>query len=384
MQLRQHPSISFWESNSLMNYDYIIVGGGIVGLSTAAELLERDSTLKVLVLERGLFPSGASTKNAGFACFGSVSELWQDLNQIGEEAMLALVEKRWKGLGLLKQRLGERKLGYLNHGGYELLREQELHYLDQLEQINALLHPVFGTEVYKNSEESIRQFGFGRESVKGIIENPFEAQIDTGEMMRNLTSYVSALGARILSGAEVSDWNLRPAAMEVSVRNPLEENELIFSCSKVAFCTNAFSRKFFPQLELAPGRGQVLITEPIEDLKVKGVFHMEEGYYYFRNYGNRLMLGGGRNLDFKAEESLEMKTTDLIMDRLQELMEQVIIPDNSYEIADSWAGIMAFGESKEPICQQLDDRLFAALRLGGMGVAIGSALGQEMADLLLE
>ena len=114
MRPSQDPSISFWESNSLMKYDYIIVGGGIVGLSTAAELVEKDSSLKVLVLERGLFPSGASTKNAGFACFGSVSELWQDLNQIGEQAMLALVEKRWKGLGLLKQRLGEKKLGYLS------------------------------------------------------------------------------------------------------------------------------------------------------------------------------------------------------------------------------------------------------------------------------
>ena len=158
----------------------------------------------------------------------------------------------------------------------------------------------------------------------------------------------------------------------------------MFECSKAAFCTNAFSRKFFPQLELKPGRGQVLITEPIDGLKVKGVFHMEEGYYYFRNYGNRLMLGGGRNLDFIAEESLEMRTTDLIMNRLKELMEQVIIPDLAYTIADSWAGIMAFGESKEPICQQVDDRLFAALRLGGMGVAIGSALGREMAGLLLE
>jgi len=264
------------------------------------------------------------------------------------------------------------------------LREEELHYLDRLGQINALLKPVFGAEVYKNSAEAITQFGFGRKSVKGIIENPFEAQIDTGEMMRNLSSYVAALGAKILNGAEVSGWDISSESMKVFVHNPLAEKDLIFSCSKVAFCTNAFSQKFFPQLQLKPGRGQVLITEPIEVLKVKGVFHMEEGYYYFRNYGSRLMLGGGRNLDFKAEESLEMKTTDLIMDRLKELMEAVIIPDQPYTIADSWAGIMAFGESKEPICQQVDDRLFAALRLGGMGVAIGSALGQEMADLLLE
>ena len=367
-----------------MKYDYIIVGGGIVGLSTAAELLERNADLRLLVLERGLFPSGASTKNAGFACFGSVSELWQDLELIGEKAMLALVEKRWKGLALLKERLSEKKLGYLNHGGYELLREEELKYLDQLGRINALLKPVFQAEVYKDAKDKIQDFGFSPGAVKGIIENPFEAQIDTGEMMRNLSAYVAGLGAKIITGAEVKSWSFNSDRIELVVNNPLGDHDLGFSCEKVAFCTNAFSRKFFPELQLKPGRGQVLITEPIKGLKIKGVFHLEEGYYYFRNYGERLMLGGGRNLDFKGEESLEMKTTDLIMDKLKELMEQIIIPDQEYKIADSWAGIMAFGESKEPICQQVDDRLFAALRLGGMGVAIGSALGQEMADLLLK
>ncbi|MEL6255954.1 MAG: FAD-dependent oxidoreductase, partial [Bacteroidota bacterium] len=190
MQASLDSTISFWEANSLMKYDYIIVGGGIVGLSTAAELLERNSDLRVLVLERGLFPSGASTKNAGFACFGSVSELWQDLNLIGEKAMLALVEKRWKGLELLKDRLGKTKLDYLNHGGYELLRENELHYLDKVAQINTILNPVFGTNVYKNAAKKIDQFGFGKQAIKGIIENPFEAQIDTGEMMRSLIHFL--------------------------------------------------------------------------------------------------------------------------------------------------------------------------------------------------
>ena len=33
---------------------------------------------KVLILERGIFPNGASTKNAGFATFGSLSEIISD------------------------------------------------------------------------------------------------------------------------------------------------------------------------------------------------------------------------------------------------------------------------------------------------------------------
>ena len=64
-------SISFWEKESFTCNDVIVIGGGIIGLSVAISLLESNSKLSVLLLERGVFPSGASTKNAGFACFGS-------------------------------------------------------------------------------------------------------------------------------------------------------------------------------------------------------------------------------------------------------------------------------------------------------------------------
>ncbi|MEM6807347.1 MAG: FAD-dependent oxidoreductase, partial [Bacteroidota bacterium] len=142
--------------------------------------------------------------------------------------------------------------------------------------------------------------------------------------------------------------------------------------------------QFFPDLDISPGRGQVLVTEEIENLKVKGVFHLEEGYYYFRNYGKRIIFGGGRNLDFEGEKTHRMEVSDVIMPKLEEMLAEIILPENTYSIERRWAGIMAFGQNKEPICQQVDDRLFAAVRLGGMGVAIGSALGKEMAGLLLK
>lgn len=53
--------LSFWEKNSLLNYDVIIVGSGILGLSTACEIKERRPEKNVLILERGIFPTGAST-----------------------------------------------------------------------------------------------------------------------------------------------------------------------------------------------------------------------------------------------------------------------------------------------------------------------------------
>ena len=69
--------LSFWEKDFFIAYDHIVVGSGIVGLSTAIAIKEKQPNSRVLVLERGIFPTGASTKNAGFACFGSLSEAFR-------------------------------------------------------------------------------------------------------------------------------------------------------------------------------------------------------------------------------------------------------------------------------------------------------------------
>ena len=96
---------SFWEKNTLLNYDTAIVGAGIVGLSIASAILEKYPKQRVVVLERGLLPTGASTRNAGFACFGSLTELLADEAKMGIDKCLDLVEKRWNGLQKLVKRL---------------------------------------------------------------------------------------------------------------------------------------------------------------------------------------------------------------------------------------------------------------------------------------
>jgi cation diffusion facilitator CzcD-associated flavoprotein CzcO len=75
--------LSFWEKSLYFeSLDFTIIGAGIVGLSTAIFLKEKFPRSKILILERGYLPSGASTKNAGFACFGSPTELYDDLSKI--------------------------------------------------------------------------------------------------------------------------------------------------------------------------------------------------------------------------------------------------------------------------------------------------------------
>jgi glycine/D-amino acid oxidase-like deaminating enzyme len=58
--------LSYWElKNWFTKVDYTVVGSGIVGHAACACAKYPES--KILVLEKGMLPHGASTKNAGFA-----------------------------------------------------------------------------------------------------------------------------------------------------------------------------------------------------------------------------------------------------------------------------------------------------------------------------
>lgn len=376
--------LSFWEKQSFLNYDHIIIGGGIVGLSTAARLKEINPEYKVLVLERGFFPAGASTKNAGFACFGSPTELLSDLKILSEEEVLALVNKRWQGLQLLRKRLGDEGIGLLNNGGYEVVSSNEIYCLEHIDRLNQLLKPVFGQEVYQLRDDLIAPFGFAQHTVKHLVRNHFEGQIDTGKMMQSLIGYVQSLGVQILTNAEVSQFHDDGKGVSVEVKGL----DTLFYAKQVGVCTNAFSQALLgdklPQ-KLKPGRGLVLATAPIAGLPFKGVFHIEEGFYYFRNHGNRVIFGGGRNMAMEEETTTEFGTNPLIYDSLEKKLKEVILPKvANIEITDIWSGIMAFGEDKQPIRESISPRVHLAIRLGGMGVAIGSGLAEDLANTLCQ
>ena len=125
-----------------------------------------------------------------------------------------------------------------------------------------------------------------------------------------------------------------------------------------------------------------MITKPIKNLKVKGNFHLDEGYYYFRNINNRILFGGGRNLDFDTEETSVFGLTNLVQNALERMLKEIIIPNTSFEIDQRWSGIMGIGEQKRPIVKQVSENVYCGIRLGGMGIAIGSIIGKDLADLV--
>jgi len=63
-------NFSYWEYKEwFTNNDFIVVGSGIVGLNCAIRLKERFPKSKIIVLEKGLLPQGASTKKCWICLF---------------------------------------------------------------------------------------------------------------------------------------------------------------------------------------------------------------------------------------------------------------------------------------------------------------------------
>ena len=370
--------LSYWEQKSFLNYDVIIVGAGITGLSSAISLLEKRPNLNILVLEKSLFPSGASTKNAGFACFGSLTELLSDIEIMGKEESFDLVRKRWAGLQKLRSRFTDEELGYEPLGGYELLREPQKEVLGKIDEVNTFLNPIFNEPVFTDVSCKLDEFGFNKNSFTGMLYNQFEGQIDTGKTLNALWKKASNLGAKILTGTKVTSVD------ENKVTISSTENKMVFTGKQIVICTNAFTKELLPELELVPGRGQVLITHPIPNIKFKGTFHMEEGYYYFRNVGDRVLFGGGRHLDLNTEETTKHGINPKIEKELVRILKQELLPDYDVKIDQQWSGIMAFGNVKKPILKWLNPTTFAAVRLGGMGMALGSELGEIVSDEVLK
>lgn len=369
-------NLSYWEYNTwLNNVDFTIVGSGIVGLNCALSLKERFPYAKILVLEKGLLPQGASTKNAGFACFGSLSEILDDLETHSEEDVFNLVKKRYDGLKLLISTLGEKQMGYQNLGGYELfLKSQKKHFetcVSKINDINTLLKPIFNSKVFTVSENN---FKF-QNIVPNYLFSTFEGAIDTGKMMQSLLKLAIQKDILILNSTEVKAFSEQAKSVCIETSN------FELKTSKLLIATNGFASQFLNE-NVKPARAQVLITEPIENLHIKGTFHLDKGYYYFRNVNNQILFGGGRNLDFKAEETTEFGLTGLIQNKLESLLKDVILPEKDIKIAQRWSGIMGVGNQKKAIVKQVSKHVFCGVRMGGMGVAIGSLVGEELANLV--
>jgi glycine/D-amino acid oxidase-like deaminating enzyme len=372
--------LSVWEKESFFEHqDVIIVGSGLVGLWSALELIRAKPEMKITILERSMIPAGASTRNAGFSCFGSPSELLHDKKQWGADQMWRIVEMRYKGMQKIMNVFKNDSIGLDICGGYEVFDHEydtnrELH--EGVRWLNQGLKEITGkSECFTWANEKLRDVGFA--GFGSMIENSLEGYLHSGKLVQALIQKVQSLGVKLFTAYEVKAWETINGKVVV---NPGDETS--FTAGELLVCTNAFTPTLLPQLNVVPARGQVLLTTPIEGLQMKGAFHYDEGFYYFRNLGNRILLGGARNKALQAEQTTEMVTSHEIQHQLEHFLGEHLLPGRSFGIEQQWSGIMAFTENKEPIVQRTAANVGVAVSCNGMGVALAPVIAEKVCEMI--
>lgn len=367
--------LSFWEKLSYFEkIDFLIIGSGIVGMSTALYLRRKHNDARIVIMERGYLPTGASSKNAGFTCFGSPTELYDDLKNIDENTVWDTFSNRYHGLKSLFDLVDKTTFDYEPCKSWDLIENGVKNDIDNefIEYINTKSKEITGiSNIYGEDGEISEKFGF--EHIQTSYCNKLEGAIHTGKLVQALHKEVTHNNIQVLYGIEA--LSMENSSKEVHI-------ETKYGTLKTENCiiaTNGFAKQWINE-DILPARAQVLVTNPIKDLKVKGTFHFEKGYYYFRNVGDRILLGGGRNIDVDGETTEVFGTTDQIQNKLQELLNTIILPNQPWSIEYSWAGIMGVGKTKSPIVKMLNNNTAIGVRLGGMGVALGAQVGKKLAS----
>lgn len=366
---------SFWERDILLRpFDFIILGAGLIGKQIAIQLKTNYPNASIALVDESPLSYGASTRNAGFACFGSVAEIMDDCTRSKTEDVAALAKKRYTGINLLVQNYGADAIGYQNTGSFELFTSQEEadELLEQSKVVNRVLNEYAGIKdafTLKNIEH------LGMNYHKDCLFNPYEGMLHTGKLNEVINRKVHQLDVQPMYGLKIEQMEQVTGAYELRAANGMK-----LTGSQLIVASNAFASQLLPELDVVPARGQIVLTHPIEGLKLNGIYHSDKGYIYFRNLGDRILIGGARNQFFNEENTYDFSGSEQLKNHLINYIQENIVPNHSFEVDMHWSGIMAMGKEKIPIVKRINENLVVCVRMSGMGVALGPVLSQEVAE----
>ena len=369
---------SYWEREMFLeHYDVLVVGAGIAGLSTAIELKKKQPNIRVSVLERSWLSDGASSKNAGFACFGSISEFLDDMKDMSFEDVVSLAIRRFRGIEKLVKEYSEDVLKLEWNGGYEVFFQEDESSFNEcrafVDRFNDAFEKTLNIRPY--TVLTVQEFQ-GVKNLVGVISNKYEGGLNTGAMLNAMRNRALSFGVCMFNGVEVKSYST--LQNEVNV----ETSVGIWKANRVAFCTSSFHSELFEDLEMSSKRNQVVVTKPIADLKLNGTFHHHKGFNYFRNIDGRILMGGMRHKFPNTESTEAQGNTDEVISALKDFLQHKIHTTSEIEIDLSWSGILGVGEDERPVIREVEENIFVGVCLGGIGVAIGSLIGEELAELI--
>jgi glycine/D-amino acid oxidase-like deaminating enzyme len=358
-----------------LDAEILIVGGGITGICLAYTLAEQGAT--VSLLDAGPLAGGTSGRNAGFLMVAPAEPYNEQVALWGRAGARAVIECGRRSHQRVRALVEAHGIAcdYRANGSLRLTRTD-----DEAEDIRASL-AALKADGFPMLElpltHAVPPHAAGRFTAAFVTLE--DGEFHPVRFLHGLAREAAKKGARLFADSTVTGAAWRGGLWEArTARGVARARTLVLA-------TNAWTPRLCPTLAplIAPRRGQMIATAPLEREVAPRPTYAHWGYHYWRQTPDgRLLIGGWRELDLDGESGFEAVTTAPIQAAIERGLAD-LVPEG-VAIEYRWAGIMGFARDGRPLVGWLDPEHHLAICGGftGHGLAMAPACALDLADLL--
>jgi gamma-glutamylputrescine oxidase len=335
--------------------DVAVVGAGITGCACALALAE--AGLRVRLFDAREIAGGASGRNGGFALRGGAAPYPVLADSIGSDATAAVWRWTEAELRVLGSLAGD---AMRSTGSLRLAVDDEER--DELrEEYEALVEAGFEAEWREDLPSPLA----GR--YPAALFHPPDAVLQPARLVRHLARRAADAGVEIHEHTRVASVDETRAAM-------------------VVVATDGYPSGLLGELEglIVPTRGQVIATEPIEEMLFEIPHYGRHGFdYWHQRPDGRIVAGGFRDVSLDTEFTADEVTTPVVQRALESFVAEHV--GRALRIDYRWAGIFGMVFDFLPVVGHVpgDERLWLAGGYSGHGNVLGFACGRLVARAIL-
>lgn len=372
-------TISFWQQTTReadLACDIAIVGGGIIGCSTAYWLRQLRPGLRMAIVEAGRLAEGASGRNAGFLLQGTAHDYLADQEAYGEEATRRLWHFTKENRDLIASELRPAAFGLEASGSLSVAGtpEEDERMQAAVPSMRADGAPVAYLPPLETNRRLTAQGFFGS------LYIPSGAMLHPARLVAHIAE---ASEARVLTQHRVVA--LASQGEQVVLETPVRR----IRAGQVVLALNAYLPLLYPELSkyVRPVRAQMFATQPLQPRWLQWPVYSHEGYYYLRQLKDgTVLLGGARHLHRAAEVGYEDATTPALQKDLLAYLHDHFPQACDAQVAQRWSGTMGFSPDRLPVIGAVPGMPGSVWAAGftGHGMGYGFRFGKLLAEVALD
>ena len=362
--------------NQNQKCDYLIVGAGYTGLSTARKLSEINSSKKIIIVDAQLAGEGSSSRNSGYLVDTTLNDGFtsnKDINNYKTKVKIYNL-----GITAVKKFIKQYQVDCDWNECGKYFASSNIKDISIAKKFSELLSKLNFNNKILNRKELENKLGTSFYKIAvftegGILINPAKlvrAMIDV--LPKNVELY---------ENSPLIKWNKNNNFIDCQFE------KYSIQTNKIIFCANGFLKSLNVKKNFNfPLTLTASMTRPLDDEEFKSLGEPKEwGVLPIRPMGATIRFTKDRRLLIRNTAEMKnpysMSKYDLEKRKLihlKGLIKRFPTLKNNL-IDDSWSGIVSRSRNSSQIFEMIDKNIYVAGCYNGSGIGVGTLFGEQIA-----